>query len=69
MKVGLCPACYMISITNNDIVHAGNSTFFALFKTNRKNILKNYNTDFRSCLKKELSTDAVKFIFHYGLKL
>jgi len=51
-------------------VHAENGTFLALFKTKIKNILKNYSTDFGSCLKKELlSTDAVKFIFHYGLKL
>ena len=39
----------MISITNNNIVHAENGTFFAFFKTKRKNVLKNYNTDFGSC--------------------
>jgi hypothetical protein len=71
MKVWLCPACSMINITNNNTAHAENGKFFALFKTKRKNILKNYNTDFGSCLKKKelLSIDAVKFIFHCGLKL
>lgn len=49
MKVWLCPACNMISITNNNIAHTENGTFLAFFKTKIKTFLKNYNTDFGSC--------------------